>query len=208
VGLIDLAKARLEADGWRVSPAGPSLRAATGILLVGHKPGPRERVLVCPECGGEVEPALYEVARGEGLAPTWGWACPTCGWLGLEDDLPKERGVRVKAWDKRELAEVLKRPMAKPAMSSEEEERRKRERAARRVEEILDEVRSAPPGGRNNVLARGAAALGALLARYEVMSLDEAEERLVEAALEAGLTAQEARSVARRQLRWGYERGA
>jgi hypothetical protein len=208
VGLIDLAKARLEADGWQVSPAGPGLRAATGILLVGHKPGPRERVLVCPECGGEVEPALYEVARGEGLAPTWGWACPTCGWLGLEDDLPKERGVRVKAWDKRELVEVLKRPMAKPSMSSEEEDRRKRERATRRVEEILDEVRSAPPGARNNVLARGAAALGALLARYEVMSLDEAEERLVEAALEAGLTAQEARSVARRQLRWGYERGA
>jgi len=86
VGLIDLAKARLEADGWQVSLAGPGLRAATGILLVGHKPGPRERVLVCPECGGEVEPALYEVARGEGLAPTWGWACPACGWLGLEDD--------------------------------------------------------------------------------------------------------------------------
>jgi hypothetical protein len=208
VGLIDLAKARLEADGWQVFLAGPGLRAATGILLVGHKPGPRERVLVCPECGGEVEPALYEVACGEGLVPTWGWACPTCGWLGLEDDLPKERGVQVRAWDKRELVKVLKRPMARPAMSSEEEERRKRERATRRVEEILDEVRSAPPGGRNNVLARGAAALGALLARYEVMSLEEAEERLVEAALEAGLTAQEARSVARRQLRWGYERGA
>jgi len=112
----------------------------------------------------------------------------------------------VRAWSKKELVEVLKRPMAKPAMSSEEEERRKRERAMRRVEAILDEVRSAPPGGRNNVLARGAAALGALLARYEVISLEEAEERLVEAALEAGLTAQEARSVARRQLRWGYER--
>jgi len=208
VGLIELAKARLEAEGWRVSLAGPGLRAATGILLVGHRPGPRERVLVCPECGGEVGPALYEVAREDGLASTWGWACPTCGWLGLEDDLPKERGVRVKGWDKRELAEVLKRPMTRPAMSSEEEERRKRERAIRRVEEILDEVRSAPPGGRNNALARGAAALGALLAHYEVMSLEEAEERLVEAALEAGLTAQEARSVARRQLRWGYERGA
>jgi hypothetical protein len=208
MGLIDLAKARLEADGWKVSLAGPTLRSATGILLVGHMPGPLERVLICPECGGEVNPALYDVATGDGLAPTWGWACPTCGWLGYEDDLPKEKGVRVMAWSKSDLLDVLKRPTARPIMNSEEWEQRVRERTMRRVQEVLDEVRSAPPGHRNRTLARAAATIGLLLARNEVISLEEAEERLVQAAIEAGLPPQEARGVARRQLRWGYGRGA
>jgi hypothetical protein len=208
MGLIDLARTRLEADGWRVSLAAPGLRSATGILLVGHRPGPLERVLICPECGGEVNPALYDVATGDGLVPTWGWVCPTCGWLGYEDDLPKEKGVRVMAWSESDLMEVLKRPTTKPVMNSEEREQRIRERIMRRVQEILDGVRSAPPGHRNNTLTRAAATIGALLARNQIMSLDEAEERLVGAAIEAGLTVREARSVVRRQLRWGYGRGA
>lgn len=200
----ELALELLRAEGWHATLLSPETAQATGFAAGGWREGWHVRRWRCPECGDEVLPALYEVAG----AATWGYACPLCGRLGPLGELPMERGVQSRAWTEEELREVVRRHrLRRPAASRGEEERQREAWARRALEEALDRVRSAPQGTRNLTLAREAARVGSILRRAGVMTLEEALERLVEAARAAGMPPLEARSTAERQLRWGYERG-
>lgn len=204
MGLNELI-AVLQASGWHITPFSHELRAATGWVAGGWREGWDESVWRCPECGGVPEPAPWEV---EGRA-VQGWACPACGALGLEEHLPRERRVIHRAWTEEELAQEVERYRPRPvARSLGEEVRRKEAWARERLEALLEEVRSAPSGMRNNTLASAAYRAGALLRRYAVGGLEGVLERLVEAAVAAGLPRAEARSTAERGLRKGFEGGA
>lgn len=199
----DVLKA-LEGRGWQVSLAPEGIARATGVVVVGVRDGWPRQVWACPECGHEPEVAVYTVGEGQAT----GFACPACGRLGLEGDLPKASRPVARTWDKGELLEELRRlARARVPRSLGEEEARLKGWAERKIEEALQEVRSAPPSARNVTLARMAARVGVVLARVEVMDPEEAVERLVEAAMVAGLPRHEAMDTARRQVRWGLERG-
>lgn len=199
----DVLKA-LEGRGWRVSLAPGGLREATGIVALGVRDGWPRPVWACPECGHEPEVAFYTVGEGQAM----GFACPACGRLGLEGDLPKASRPVARTWGKGELLEELRRlARARVPRSLGEEEARLKGWAERKIEEALQEVRSAPPSARNVTLARMAARVGVVLARVEIVDPEEAVERLVEAAMVAGLPRHEAMDTARRQVRWGLERG-
>lgn len=204
----ELALKILQAEGWHVSLLSPETARATGFAAAGWREGWPVRRWRCPECGEEVLPAPYEVAGGTGMTTAWGYACPLCGRLGLLEELPQERQVQSRAWTGEELSEVVRRyRLRPPAASRGEEEERLAAWGRKALEEALDRVRSAPQGARNVTLAREAARVGGILRRTGVISLEEALERLVEAARVAGVPPHEARSTAERQLRWGYERG-
>jgi len=199
----DVVKA-LEARGWAISRPPEEIARATGVAAVGVRDGWPRQGWVCPECGAEPEVALYAVEDGQAL----GFACPGCGRLGLKEDLPKTSRPVHRTWSREELLQELARlARARVPRSLGEEEARLKGWAERKIEEALQEVRSAPPSARNVTLARMAARVGVVLARVEVMDPEEAVERLVEAAMVAGLPRHEAMDTARRQVRWGLERG-
>lgn len=187
--------------------------AATGILLVTGYESYEEPVYRCPECGQEVEGALYEEAgRWEGwvgMRPVWGFACRACGWMGYRGDLPKERRWGYRTWSREEVLEAVRRPLRPLPMHSGEERQSRARWALAVIERHLEAVASAPQGARNQTLARAAATIGAIIAKVgeEVITAAEAEARLLDAAMACGLKPDEARSTIQRQMRWGLSRG-
>ncbi len=197
----DVLKA-LEGRGWQVSLAPEEIARATGVVAVGVRDGWPRQVWACPECGASPERAFFRVAGEERV----GFACPACGRMGLEGDLPKAPRPVYRTWTREELLEEFRR-RARVSRTLGEEEARLARWAERQVDEALEAVRAAPPSARNVTLARMAARVGTVLARVQIMDPEEAVERLVEAAMVAGLPRQEALNTARRQVRWGLERG-
>lgn len=194
----------LQASGWHITAFPSELRAATGLVAGGWREGWDEPVWRCPECGGRPEPALFEV---EGRT-VHGWRCPECVVFGYDEHLPRERRIIHRAWTEEELAQEADRYRPRPvARGLGEEERRREAWATRRLEELLEAVRGAPVGDRNNTLARVSFQVGRILRRHPVMGLEVALDRLVEAAMSAGLPRLEARSTAERGLKKGFEEG-
>ncbi|MEC5125123.1 hypothetical protein VSU19_00050, partial [Verrucomicrobiales bacterium BCK34] len=134
------------------------------------------------------------------------WRCPECVVFGYDEHLPRERRIIHRAWTEEELAQEAERYRPRPVPRGLEEEMRRREVWVRdRLEELVDEVRRAPAGNRNNTLAAAAYKAGRLLARYPAASSQEAVDRLVDAAVEAGLPRVEARATAERGVTKGLE---
>jgi len=180
--------------GWDARPA-PSSLLPLGVAVVAKRLVPKgEGSLECPECGGPLEVVGFAVEGREEL----GLACPACRRFGLLKDAPRAGSLEVRLLTLREALALVRewRREARGPVGSW---------AGQALEEALDRVRRAPKGERNVTLAREAARVGRILASHPVWTPEEALERLVEAALEAGLGRREAEGTARRQLRWGME---
>lgn len=207
--LLEQFKARLPGHQVHLAPYG--IWEATGIALITGQEGFPEPVYRCPECGGAVDGAVFEVA-GEGFVGTrsvFGVACPHCGWMGRDDELPRERRWHTRTWSREEAEALVRRPLPAPAMTSREDRERRERWVREAIERHLAEVARAPAGVRNQTLARAAAAIGAIIAKVgeEVITAAEAEARLLDAAMACGLKPDEARSTIQRQMRWGLSRG-
>jgi len=179
--------------GWEVKVA-PSGLHPLGVAVIGHRPGrPAGRKMICPECGGSLEATAFLVNDRERL----GTACVDCGYLGFLEELPEAYTTECRLFSLVELEELLQR----------HKQREFDQRREGLLEEALERVRKAPAGSRNVILSQEAARVGEILSRHPVWTTEEAIERLVQAAMEAGLNPREARSVARRQVAWGNAQG-
>lgn len=213
IGQDILERFRARHPGLHIELVPYEIFEATGIVLVTGREGFEEPVHRCPECGSQVESALFEEAGvWDGFVGTrsrWGFACRSCGWMGFEGELPKARRWEWRTWSREELWEEAQRPIRAVPMNSEAARRKSVRWALQAIERHLEEVRRAPQGARNQTLARAAAAVGGIIARAgeEAMPIGEAEERLLDAAMACGLKRDEALSTIKRQLRWGLERG-
>lgn len=213
IGEDVLGRFRAHYPGHQITVMDYDFAQATGIVLVTGRDAFEEPLHRCPECGSEVQGAVYEVAGDwggwTGMRTRFGYACPACGWMGFAEDLPRVRRWEARTWSREEVLEVARRPPARLPANSDEAERRQARWALEAIERHLAAVGSAPQGARNQTLARAAAAIGAILAKTgeSVMTAQEAEARLLDEALACGLKRDEALSTIRRQLRWGMSRG-